>query len=238
MILFYIRHGDPVYNPDSLTPLGRRQAEAISKRLALYGINRIFASTSNRAIETAIPTSELVKKEIEPLDFCNENHVWSEFTVQNDNGEWRWIFHDNNMRCLFVSEEVKALGDKWYEHPEILKSSLKSGIDRVNREVDNWILTLGYKHIREKGIYKAVSHNNDRIALFAHQAFGLAFLSSLLDIPYPYFCTHFDMGHTGMTVIEFDEINGIVIPKVLSLANDSHIYKDGLPTCYNNSICF
>ena len=121
MLLFYIRHGDPVYNPDSLTPLGHRQAEAIAKRLALYGINRIFASTSNRAIETAIPTSELIKKEIEPLDFCNENHVWSEFTVRNDNGEWRWVFHDNNMRRLFVSKEVNKLGDKWYEHPDIRK---------------------------------------------------------------------------------------------------------------------
>ena len=238
MLLFYIRHGDPVYNPDSLTPLGHRQAEAIAKRLALYGINRIFASTSNRAIETAIPTSELIKKEIEPLDFCNENHVWSEFTVRNDNGEWRWVFHDNNMRRLFVSKEVNKLGDKWYEHPDILKFNFKSGVDRVNGDVDNWIATLGYEHIREKGLYKAVSPNNDRIALFAHQAFGLAFLSSLLDIPYPYICTHFDMGHTGMTVIEFNETDGIVIPKVLSLANDSHIYKDGLPSCYNNSIYF
>lgn len=24
MLLFYLRHGDPIYNPDSLTPLGMR----------------------------------------------------------------------------------------------------------------------------------------------------------------------------------------------------------------------
>jgi len=29
MILFYVRHGDPIYDPDSLTPLGKRQAEAL-----------------------------------------------------------------------------------------------------------------------------------------------------------------------------------------------------------------
>lgn len=28
MILHYIRHGDPVYNPNQLTALGERQAEA------------------------------------------------------------------------------------------------------------------------------------------------------------------------------------------------------------------
>ncbi len=35
MLLFYIQHGDPVYDPDSLTPLGFRQAETVAKRLAL-----------------------------------------------------------------------------------------------------------------------------------------------------------------------------------------------------------
>lgn len=38
MILYYIRHADPIYDPDSLTPLGIRQAEALAKRLALYGV--------------------------------------------------------------------------------------------------------------------------------------------------------------------------------------------------------
>ena len=32
MLFFYIRHGDPIYSPDSLTPLGRRQAEALGRR--------------------------------------------------------------------------------------------------------------------------------------------------------------------------------------------------------------
>ena len=53
MLFFYVRHGDPIYNPDSLTPLGERQAEAVSKRLAMYGIDKIYSSTSNRAYLTA-----------------------------------------------------------------------------------------------------------------------------------------------------------------------------------------
>ena len=44
MILYYVRHGDPIYNPDSLTELGKRQAEAVAKRLAVHGIDKIFAS--------------------------------------------------------------------------------------------------------------------------------------------------------------------------------------------------
>lgn len=37
MLFYYIRHGDPIYDPDSLTPLGKRQAEALGKRLATHG---------------------------------------------------------------------------------------------------------------------------------------------------------------------------------------------------------
>ena len=32
MLFFYVRHGDPIYNPDSLTPLGHEQARALGDR--------------------------------------------------------------------------------------------------------------------------------------------------------------------------------------------------------------
>lgn len=238
MILFYIRHGDPIYDPDSLTPLGKRQADAVAKRLALYGIDRIFASTSNRAIQTAMPTSELTKKEIEQLDFCNEAHAWKDFAIPNEKGIVHWAFHDHKMLQLFMSQKVQQLGAKWYEYPEFKKYNFKQGVERINRETDNLLLSLGYEHAREQGIYKAVAPNDERIALFAHQGFGISFLSSLLDIPYPLFSTHFDIGHTGMTVIEFQDEEGVVIPKVLTLSNDSHLYKEGLPTYYHNILPF
>ena len=130
------------------------------------------------------------------------------------------------------------MGKQWYDHPVFKDDRYRQGVERINRETDALLLSLGYEHIREDGIYKAVKPTDERVALFAHQGFGISFLSSLLDIPYPQFSAHFDMGHTGMTVIEFQDHDGIVIPKVLMLANDSHIYKEGLPTLYNNEIRF
>ncbi len=238
MLIFYVRHGDPIYDPDSLTPLGHRQAEAVAKRLALYGIDRIFASTSNRAIQTATPTSELVKKEIELLDFCNEGYAWREFSIPDGNGGFHWTFQDKEMCRLFASAEMRNLGSKWFEHPDVLKYNFEKGVKRVQSNLDEWLKTLGYAHDIEKGVYNAISPSDERVALFAHQGFGVLFLSSLLDIPYPQIATHFDMCHTGVTVIELAEKDGIAIPKVLTLSNDSHIFKDGLPTCYNNFLYF
>ena len=43
MLLYYIRHGEPTYDPDELTPNGERQAEAIARRLARYGVDKIYS---------------------------------------------------------------------------------------------------------------------------------------------------------------------------------------------------
>lgn len=56
MILYYVRHGQPIYDPDSLTELGHRQAKALSKRMAALGVDKVYCSTSNRAVLTAKPT--------------------------------------------------------------------------------------------------------------------------------------------------------------------------------------
>lgn len=87
MLLLYVRHGDPIYNPDSLTPLGRRQAEAVAHRLALYGVNKIYSSTSVRARETAQPTCEILKMDPVLLDFCHENHAWADLALDEENGQ-------------------------------------------------------------------------------------------------------------------------------------------------------
>lgn len=237
MLFFYIRHGDPVYEPDSLTPLGRRQAEAAAKRLALHGIDRVFSSTSTRAIETAMPTCELLKKEPELLDFCNECYTWREFTAEI-NGKTKWLFEDTESRLRFTDKNVLALGNEWYKYPGLEGNGCQKGVERVGTEADAFFLSLGYEHIRGTGRYKVVKSNDERVALFAHQGFGIAFLSSILDIPYSVFSNHFDMCHSGITVIEFKEELGFAIPKILTLSSDSHLYREGLPTKYNNREVF
>ena len=238
MLFFYVRHGDPVYNPDSLTPLGERQAEAVGKRLSLYGVDKIFSSPSNRAILTATPTSEMVKKEIETVDFALEGTAWREFTAENSEGKRTWFFQNDIVRDIFVSNEIRDLGDNWYTHPFFENTKCKEGIDRIATESDAFFKSLGYEHIPGTGTYKVLHDNNDRVALFAHQGFGIAFFSSFLDIPYPLFSMHFDLGHSGFAVVEFKNKNGITTPRVLSFSNDSHLYREGLPTKYQNEIYF
>lgn len=238
MLLFYIRHGDPIYHPDNLTGLGIRQAEALARRLSLYGLDRIYSSTSNRAKLTAMPTAQILKKEIAELDWCREDYAYQDFSVLNESGNRKWIFEVEAMRSVMVSEDVTALGHRWWQHPQLSDPGFRSGYDRIRKETHTFLAEQGYVFDASSSTYQATRENYQRIALFAHQGFGMAFMSSVLNIPYPMYCTRFDMCHSGMTVIEFSEKIGKTVPTVLTLSNDSHLYRDGLPTNYQNRIRF
>lgn len=234
MLFFYIRHGDPVYNPNQLTPLGERQAEAIAKRLALYGVDRIYSSPSNRAMQTALPTCEILKKEMTVLDFTDEALAQEEFSITQENGFKSWVFNLPEYRRLFLEKSVRKLGFEWYDHPSFEGLNFKKGMDRIGAAADTLLAELGYEHIPGSGAYKTIRSNDERVALFAHDGFGRAFMSHLLDIPYPMFSIRFDLTHTGMTVIEFQDEGGITIPNILTYGSDAHIYKEGLPTNHFN----
>ena len=231
MILYYVRHGDPIYEPDSLTPLGQRQAEAVGRRLGTRGLNRIYASSSNRAILTATPASEITQKPIEILDWCNEQYTArSMMDIDPKTGTYTWCFNIDHHRRLFNRADVRALGMQWYRHEAFAALPFEKEVLRVEREADAFLLSLGYRHDRESCLYEPIAPTNERIALFAHQGFGLLFLSVLLDIPYPLLCTHTDITRSSVSVIEFIPRDGIVIPRMISMSNEGHLYKENLPT--------
>ena len=86
MKLYVIRHGDPDYKNDNLTPLGKRQAEALAHRLVSSGIDEIYSSPLGRAIATATPTAEILKKKIEILPWASENYTAEHMFVTDENG--------------------------------------------------------------------------------------------------------------------------------------------------------
>ena len=238
MILYYVRHGDPIYNPNQLTPLGERQAEAVAKRLAVYGIDRIYSSPSNRARQTAEPLCQIVKQQPVLLDWADENAAYEQMSMAEENGGRKWVFRHKEGRAVLNQQAVRDMNRNWHTHPYFAETTLGVGIERIQKETDGFLESLGYHHDLEANCYYALRENKERIAFFAHEGVGAAILSCMLDIPYPIFSTRFDMTHTGVTVIQFKETHGIVIPKVLTFSNDAHLYREGLPTKHQNSIYY
>lgn len=241
MLLFYVRHGEPVYDPDSLTPMGRRQAESVAHRLCLHGVDRVFVSTSNRAAETARPTCEMLRLSPEPaLDWMNENKVWPELSVEFAPGRRHWCYDDDDCLRVFADPALRAAGDRWTEHPFFAERhpSFGPAVRNMRREAFAFLASLGYRHEDGSCRYRVERDGAERVALFAHEGAGLLFLSTVLDIPYPLFAPAFAMGHTGMTVVEFRARGDVCTPRVLQLSSDSHLYRDGLPTNYQNRLRF
>lgn len=235
MLLYYLRHGDPIYNPDQLTEKGHTQAEALSKRLVGSRIDKIYASSSNRARQTAAPLAEKTGLPVEILDWCSEDYAYREFTV-TENGCKRWIYQSEPYLKLFASEEITRMGYEWYDHPAFAETGCKQGMKRVAEFADAFLAELGYEHDSANRCYRAVAPNDKHIALFAHEGFSKVFLSHVLDIPYP-ILARFEYEHTGMTVIDFQVYSDrLCFAKVLQYSGDSHFYKEGLSLAYNNVI--
>ncbi len=234
MLLFYIRHGDPIYNPDCLTDLGKKQADALSKRLAIYGLDEIYASTSNRAIQTAEPTAKLLNKPIHKLDWCNEHLASQYFKCTDVNSKDKtWVYQNQRAKELFVSKEIYKLGNRWYKHKFFASGTYEEGTKIIKKEAFSFLEKQGYRRNEVENLYDLVFPNEKRIALFAHEGIGMVFLSTILGIPYPLFCTHNQLSHSSMTVIYFPNKNKS-IPQILQLSNDSHLYKEQMSTRYND----
>lgn len=240
MLLYYVRHGDPIYEPDSLTELGHKQAAALAKRFSLYGLDEVYSSPSIRARQTAQPTCEALGLEMKICDWADETLAALDTGYTDEKGSFNWSFSDRKMAEKFNDPTVRALDMEWYKHEYFKGMPFERGMQRIYTAVDEFLLSLGYKHDREKCCFQKVGKSPERVALFAHGGASMMIFSALLDIPYPQLSTHCSLSHTGVTVIGFGTSgfgdDAPVYPQVLQHSNDSHLYKEGLLTGYNNTL--
>ena len=225
MLLFFVRHGHPIYKPDRLTAPGRAQARAIGERMAAIAPDHVCVSSANRAIETALPTCERLGLTPEVLDWCNEKYAFQGMHVLRADGKPVWCFTDEPTIRRFNEQDVVKAGQDWIEMPEFKENGLADGFIRIRDEANALLASLGFSH--EGAFYRMTEKPKyDRVALFAHEGFGRAFLSSILDIPYPLFSTHFFITYTSLTVIEFEDTDQPAPPHLMTFANDAHLYKN------------
>jgi len=200
MLLFVVRHGDPIYDPDMLTPLGRLQAAAVAKRFAVHGLDRVFSSPVNRAKETAQPTCEMLRLPMEIEEWTSESYAWQDISMEFPDGGHRWVFARpaNELKEGINAELGVNDFDKCINMDKLDKAHC---FDRIRRESDRFLEKLGYR--REGAVYRIIKPNEDRIALFCHQGFSMTWFPYLLNIPAQLFWSVFDISHSGVSTFEF-----------------------------------
>lgn len=91
MFLFFVRHGMPDYENDTLTDYGKQEAQALSKRFALIGLDKIYSSTMGRAMMTSTVTVYRIRDDGEEHipQIClygNDSHLYKEELLENFDG--------------------------------------------------------------------------------------------------------------------------------------------------------
>ncbi len=234
MLLYIIRHGIPDYDNDCLTNEGRRQAEALARRLKASGIDKIYSSPRGRAIETARPTCDALGLEMHIMPFMDENEAGKSFFVKDQDGNGIWSFWRRQLLLGDDScyKDITDFGRGFYND-----ENAQVGFANIKNSSDDFFKMLGYERTGVGNGYKVVNGNEQHIAAFCHQGFGLHGISYILNLPLHIFTASFDLSHSSMTVIDFHPEKGtdIAYPICRCLSDLSHIYASENTVLYNNS---
>ena len=216
MKIYFVRHGHPNYKLDCLTERGHLQAAACAERLRDEGIEKIYASSKGRALETADHTAKLLGLDVEPCDFMREI-PWS---PKVEGGERVLPWH---VAKRHVAEGLDITRTDWREIEPYCDSPMAARTDVVEAGLDAWLAELGY--VREGQYYRVVGENTDRtIAMFSHAGASNAALAHMFNIPFPMLCGMLHPHFTSISVISFsDEVGTLVTPHIVLLNDARHI---------------
>jgi len=219
MRIYIIRHGDPDYANDTLTPRGEKEARALAPYLEHERIDAIYASPLGRAQRTAEHTVNRLGIPIHTEHWTRE---LSARCVEPDNlAAWNAHAHDvRNPDYLSNPTQLEAADT-------IPQPWLNETAAAIREASDAFLAKLGYE--RDGGSYRVTAQNQKRIAVFCHGGFGPAWIGTLLDIPLPLMWTGFFMHTTSVTCILMEErVAGIATPRCLFYGATPHLYKEGI----------
>lgn len=229
MLLYIIRHGDPDYTTDTLTERGWQQAEAVGKRLVDAGINRIFTSPMGRARQTAEPACRLLGLTPTVEEWTHE--VEDERLTHYPDGKRKSVSWVQNT-YLRENGGLDLDYDHFMDCPGFHDTRMNEAQAYIEKNGNEFLERLGYRE--ENGVYRILRPSEEKVALFCHRVFGLAWLSILLHIPMHMMWSSFSYTHTGVTVLEFkNNPNGVTAPRCLCFSDMGHLYAAGLDMLHN-----
>ena len=221
MRLIMVRHGEPNYEKDCLTPEGRRQAAAAAERLSGEGISEIFSSPQGRARETASFTADRMHLPVTVLDFMHEIS-WGGPGVPEHGHPWTLS------EWMIARENFDFFSSSWRDHPYYRENEATACFDRVSAAFDGFLAGRGYRH--EGSRFLCLKPAEETIALFSHGGSGACVLASLLSLPFPYVATVLPYDFTSIIILDFPSRPGEYVFPRLALFNDiAHLSKTSDP---------
>ena len=222
MRILLIRHAEPDYPNDSLTPKGRTEAELLSRRLASYTIKDFYVSPLGRARATADYTLEKLGRTAEVLPWLAE---FRGSYPDPETGKRRNVAWDVLPR---VWTEYPGISDirTWTDAPVFSAGNVREVWKETTDGADALLARYGY---RKDGPVWVCEENGDfTIALFCHFGISMAVLGYLTDIsPMVLWQKTLCLPSSVTEIVTEERIRGEVSFRVTKLGDLTHLEAAG-----------
>ncbi len=232
MRLLLIRHGDPDYAADGLTPAGMREAALLAERIAPMEIAEYYVSTMGRARDTAAPTLRRAGRTAVECGWLQEFSIG----VNRPDCEglshvpWDWLPQDWAKYPILLDRE------HWHEHPVFAEKDLKSAYDAVIREFEAVLARHGC--VRDGLCYRIERQCGDTLAFFCHFGVSCVLMSRLMNVSPMVLWHGLAMAPTSVTTIYTEERRpGVASFRAAAVGDISHLYAHGQPPSFSARFC-
>lgn len=233
MKIWIVRHADPDYSIDSLTPTGWKEAESLSKRLAkAEGVFHYYVSPLGRAKDTASLTLKKVNAQAKTCEWLREfaPQVKRPDKEGSSACAWDWLPQDWTAQECFFDK------DSWFEHALMQDAGVREEYQWVITEFDKLLAEHGYE--RAGNCYRAVRPNRDTLVFFCHFGLEGVLLSHLLNIsPMQLWHGTCAAPSSVTTLVTEERREGIAYFRMGSFGDISHLYADGEAASFAARFC-
>ena len=229
MKLLIVRHGDPDYSIDSLTPTGWVEAELLSHRLSMLDVKQFYVSPLGRAQDTAKATLEKMGRTAIVKPWLRELAV-PKHARNGRNCFWDWLPQDWTENPDFYDLE------KFWNAPFFREAGLEGIVRDIWAGLDELLAEHGY--MRQGRLYWAEKPNEDTIVLVCHFGLECVLLSHLLGVS-PMILWHGTCAApTSVTTLVTEERReGIASFRMSSFGDISHLYVADQPPAFAARFC-
>ncbi|MBQ9348139.1 MAG: histidine phosphatase family protein [Oscillibacter sp.] len=227
MRLLIIRHADPDYEHDSLTPQGKREAAALAEELKEVPITAAYVSPLGRARLTAKPVLEAKGMTAEVLPWLRE---FDAIVVRPHTGNpgiaWDWLPQDWTAEDDFLSLE------RWTCPGPMADSDAAEKYAKVCAGLDTLLDRHGYR--REGRLYRAHTPGEDTVALFCHFGVECVLLSHLLHVsPMPLWHGTCALPSSVTRLVTEERREGIASFRILEYGSLTHLVRRGIEPSFS-----
>lgn len=230
MKIMIVRHCDPDYSIDSLTPQGWIEVEALKDRLSKLDIKAFYCSPLGRARDTAAPTLKALGAEAEICPWLRE--FWPNVKrPDTDEGiAWDWLPQTWTAWPDFYDK------DRWTDHPLFLDAKVKEAAQEAQAGLDAVLERHGY--VRQGNLYRADQANEDTIVFFCHFGIECVLLGHLLGIsPMVLWHSACALPSSVTTLVTEERRKGTASFRMTGFGDLSHLYAAGITPSFAARFC-